>query len=100
MIINKEKLEMVAKLRSYQEDNKHVLVYVVNEEIRKEEKLNDSYFIGKGDQLVSSLIEAKHFDTECLAKKEANHKNDNSLIVAPLSLFIDNEIAELLGTKR
>ena len=99
MTINQDKLEILEKLRSYQEDDKHVLVYIVNENIQREENLKDSYFIGKGDQLVSSLIDAKHFDTECLAKEEVNKKNDDSLIIAPLSLFVDNEIAALLGVK-
>ncbi len=85
-----QKQSRMNELRKLQEtEDKHVLIYVVNDVLQEEESLSDSYFIGKGNKLVSSLLEAEHFDNEDLAKKA---RSDDAVIVAPLNLFIENEM--------
>lgn len=92
-----QKQSKMNKLRKLQEtEDKHVLIYVVNDVLQEEESLSDSYFIGKGNKLVSSLLEAEHFDNENLAEKA---KKDDTVIVAPLNLFIENEMYLLKKTK-
>lgn len=87
-------LKKLEKLRQYKEENtKYILIYKLNKKAIDNENLIDSYFVGKNNKLVISLLNAKVYEDEMSAE---NNKKNDSMISAPYSLFVDNEIDNIL----
>lgn len=92
-------LDLMDKMRLYNDDSGFVIIYIVDENRKKTENLADSYYIDENSKKVSNLWEAKVFRTEESAIFESRNVSFGdkvtSTVISPVSIFAFDAIEKL-----
>lgn len=91
-------IEKATYLRNIETSELFVVIVLIGNPSKKisNPNIKNSYFLSEDDQLETSLLKAKKFDTEEEAETyKASSNLDREMIVAPLKYFVDAEIKNL-----